>query len=134
MTIAGIVDLAGNAMPTVTQTFTTGAQTLLSAPGATTTPAANATGVALAVTPTAVFTAPINPLTMTLGNVFLVDNTNGQHVAGVLSLSADNLTVTFTPSAALTPSRQYYFAVYGVTDEAGNTHSGTNTYFTTGTM
>lgn len=134
ITVAGATDLAGNTIASTTETFTTGTQSLLSQPGATITPAANTTGVALAVTPKAVFTVPIDPLTMTSGNIYLINNSNGQTVAGTLSLSADNLTVTFTPSAALAVSTQYYFHVTGVTDEAGNTYGGTNTYFTTGTM
>lgn len=134
LTIAGVVDLAGNAMPTVTQTFTTGPQVVLGAPGATITPAANTTGVLTTVTPTAVFTAPVNPLTVTSANVYLVNNTNGDRIAGTLSLSADNLTVTFTPTSALLANTQYYFAVYYITDEAGNTHNPVNTYFTTGAM
>ena len=124
LTITGVIDLAGNAMPTVTQTFTTGSQTALSAPTATITPAANATGVSKTVAPTAVLSAPINPLTMTPATVFLVTSSTGVSVPGTLSLSADTLTVTFTPTTALAASTQYYFAVYGVTDEAGNVHSG----------
>jgi large repetitive protein len=132
LTIAGVVDLAGNAMPTVMQTFTTGPQTVLSRPSATITPAANATGVSKTIAPTVLFTAPINPLTMTAGNVSLVNNTNGTAVSGTLSLSADNLTITFTPAAPLAPNTQYYLAVSNVTDEAGNVYGGSNTYFTTG--
>jgi len=132
LTIAGVVDLAGNAMPTVTQTFTTGPQTALSAPVATITPAASATGVSKTIAPTAVFSAPINPLTMTPANVFLVTSSTGVTVPGALSLSADNLTITFTPTAALAANTQYYLAVYSVTDEAGNVHGGVNSYFTTG--
>jgi len=132
LTISGVVDLAGNAMAKVTQTFTTGAQALLSRPTATITPAANATGVSKSVAPTVVFSAPINPLTMTSANVYLVNNSNSQGVPGTLSLSADNLTVTFTPSAALAANTQYYLGVFNVTDEAGNVYGGSNTYFTTG--
>ena len=132
LTIAGVVDLAGNAMSTVTQIFTTGSQTALSQPTATITPAANSTGISKAVTPVALFNVPVNPLTMTSGNVSLIASSTGIAVPGTLSLSADNLTITFTPTAALAANTQYYFAVYGVTDEAGNVHGGTNTSFTTG--
>ena len=132
LTVAGVVDLAGNAMSTVTQTFTTGPQTALTRPTATITPAASATGVSKTVAPTVVFSVPINPLTMTSSNVYLINNSNGQTVSGTLSLSADNLTVTFTPSAALAANTQYYLGVFNVTDEAGNVYGGSNTYFTTG--
>jgi len=132
LTIAGVVDLAGNAMATVTQTFTTGPQTQLSTPGVTFTPANSATAISKAVAPTAVFSVPINPLTLTSGNVYLWNNTGNVDVPGTLSLSADNLTITFTPTAPLAATTQYYFHVVSITDEAGNTMSGANTYFTTG--
>jgi hypothetical protein len=132
LTIVGVVDLAGNAMPTVTQTFTTGPEPVLAPPGATITPASNATGVSTAIAPKAVFSVPINPLTMALGNVSLVNNATGQKVSGTLSLSADNLTVTFTPAGALSANTNYYLAVFNVTDEAGNFYAGSETYFTTG--
>ena len=132
LTIAGVVDLAGNAMSTVTQTFTTGPQTALTVPTATVTPAQSATAVAKTVAPTAVFSAPINPLTMILGNVNLFTYTTGVAVPGTLSLSADTLTITFTPTGPLAANTEYYFSVYYVADEAGNVHNATNTYFTTG--
>ncbi len=132
LTIAGVVDLAGNAMATVTQTFTTGAQTILGRPGATITPTGNITGVSKSVAPTAVFSVPINPLTMTPSNVFLIKNTDGSTVTGTLALSADTLTITFTPTTALAANTQYYFAVYNVSDEAGNVVNNTNNYFITG--
>jgi hypothetical protein len=79
-----------------------------------------------------VFSAPINPLSMTPANVYLVTANTGVSVPGALSLSADNLTITFTPTTALAANTQYYFAVYSVTDEAGNVHGAVNPYFTTG--
>ncbi len=132
LSITGVVDLAGNAMPTATQTFTTGAQAVLSRPGATITPVNNATGVSQSIAPTVVFSSPINPLTMTPANVYLVTRSTGQGVPGTLALSADNLTVTFTPAAALDADTQYYLGVFNVSDEAGNLYNGSNTFFTTG--
>ena len=132
LTIAGVVDLAGNAMSTATQTFTTGAQTVLVRPTATITPANNATGASKTIAPTVVFSAPINPLTLGPGNVYLALRSNNALVPGTLSLSADSLTITFTPAAALTASTQYYLQTVNVTDEAGNVYGGSTTYFTTG--
>ena len=132
LTVAGVVDLAGNAMATATQTFTTGSQTALARPTAVVTPTGSVTGVSKSVTPTAVFNVPVNPLTVTPANVALFQSSNGVAVPGTLSLSADNLTITFTPTAALAANTAYYFGVYSVTDEAGNVNSGTNNFFTTG--
>ncbi len=132
LTVAGAVDLAGNAMASVTQTFTTGPLTVLARPTAIVTPMGSATGVSKAVAPKAVFSAPINPLTMTPGNIYLYQPSNSTYVPGTLSLSADTLTVTFTPTAALAANTQYYLEVINVTDEAGNVYGGSTNYFTTG--
>ena len=132
LTIAGVVDLAGNAMPTATQTFTTGSQVALARPGATITPAYGTTAVSKAIAPAVVFSAPINPLTLTSSNVYLINSSTGQSVPGTLTLSSDTLTVTLTPSAALAANTQYYVGVYNVSDQAGNVYGGSNTYFTTG--
>jgi large repetitive protein len=132
LTVAGVVDLAGNAMPTVTQTFTTGAQTLLARPTAAITPVNAATGVAKTIAPAVVFSAPVNPLTMTPGNVYLAQSSNSALVPGTLSLSADSLTITFMPAAALAANTQYNLQVHNVTDQAGNVYGGSATSFTTG--
>lgn len=131
LTIAGVIDLAGNAMPTVTQTFTTGPQVVLVQPTYTVAPVRNSTGVSKTVAPTAVFSAPVNPLTI-LGNIFLVTNSTGVAVPGTLTLSADALTATFTPTAALAANTVYYLTVRNVTDQAGNQIAASNTVFTTG--
>ncbi len=132
LTVAGVVDLAGNAMPTATITFTTGSQVILARPTGVVTPAYNATAVLKTVAPTIVFNVPVNPLTVTSGNVVLYPAATGVAVPATLSLSADNLTVTLTPAAALAASTQYYLQIYSVSDEAGNVYGGSTTYFTTG--
>ncbi len=132
LTIAGVVDLAGNAMATATQTFTTGTQVALARPTATITPAYGTTAVSKTVAPTVLFSAPINPLTLNSSNVYLINSSTGTSVPGTLTVSSDNLTVTFTPTAALAVNIQYYLGVFNVSDEAGNVYGGSNTYFTTG--
>jgi len=131
LTVAGVVDLAGNAMSTATITFTTGPQVILAQPTVVYTPAYNATGVSKAIAPKAVFNVPVNPLTVNSTNVVLYPSSTGTAVPGMLSLSANNLTITFTPSAALAASTQYTMQVYNVADEAGNVYSSTS-YFVTG--
>jgi hypothetical protein len=119
-------------MATVTQTFTTGSQTQLSTPSVTFTPANNSTAISKSVVLTALFSVPVNPLTVTPGNVYLVINNTGVGVTGTLSLSADALTITFTPTTALAANTQYRLNTFNVTDEAGNTVNGVYNYFTTG--
>lgn len=69
---------------------------------------------------------------MTPNNLALNFASNDQSVPGTLSLSADGLTVTFTPAAALAAGTRYYVQVSNVTDLAANTVTLTDSYFTTG--
>jgi hypothetical protein len=51
---------------------------------------------------------------------------------GTASLSADGLTATFTPTAALSASTSYYIYFFNATDLAGNAVNGFYTFFTIG--
>jgi hypothetical protein len=134
LTISGVVDVAGNTFAsTVTQTFTTGPAPLLARPGAVTiTPAANATGASKTVAPSVALNAPINPLTLLITNFFVYQQSTGQTVPGTISLSADGLTATYTPAAALAPVTVYVIRMSNVTDLANNSVNIVQTAFTTG--
>ncbi len=101
------------------------------------TPAPGATGVSLAVTPTATFSEPVNPGTVTTSTFTLRQGANPPLAASV-SYDAASRTATLTPSAALAPSTSYTATVVGgasgVKDVAGNALVGNVTWsFTTGT-
>ena len=135
LTIAGPVDLAGNALATVTQTFATGPLAVLAHPSATTvTPANTATAVATNTTITVLLNAPMNPLSVFAGqgNFYVYQSNNNAVVPGTVTLSADSLTATFTPTAPVAASTQYTFYFYYATDEAGNQVNGFYSSFTTG--
>ena len=127
-------DVAGNTFAsTVTRTFTTGPAPLLARPGAVTiTPAANATGVSKTVAPSVALNAPINPLTLLITNFFVYQQSTGQTVPGTISLSADGLTATYTPAAALAPATVYVIRMSNVTDLANNSVNIVQPAFTTG--
>jgi large repetitive protein len=135
-TIGAIQDLSGNVLAAPrTITFTTGPGADLTAPGQVSrTPANGATGVSLNPVIAATFNDRINPLSVLDTSVKLYDGTTGQFVAGTPSLSADGLTVRFTPTGALAANRLYYFyTTYNtyLEDLAGNRFNQTTT-FTTG--
>lgn len=86
-----------------------------------TTPANNATGVSASTTFAWVFSEAIDAGIVTAANFFLVKDTDGSLVTGTLSQSADKLSVTFTPSAALAGTTAYWaICTSGVEDLAGN--------------
>lgn len=85
------------------------------------TPTLNATGVAVGSTVVWVFSEAIQPGCVNAQNFFLVKDSDGSIVAGTLTLTVSNTTVTFTPGSNLTAAAVYR-PVYttGVKDLAGN--------------
>jgi hypothetical protein len=140
ISIVGVRDVAGNTMPTVSPTFTTGTGVDLTTPSATLTinPANNAVNVPITVAPTITFSEPMDPisiLTSGTNGIYLRFVNTGIAVPATFSFSADYRTVTLTPTTPLASGTQYYLQVvysYGVSDLAGNWYSSvTLTIFTT---
>ncbi|WDL98125.1 major tail protein [Alicyclobacillus sp. ALC3] len=95
-------------------------QTSTAAPTVTVTPASGATAVADTSTVQWVFNTAIDPNTVNGGNFFVLDSTTGAQVAGALSQSADEKTITFTPTASLAATTSYTaIATTNVRDTAG---------------
>jgi len=93
-----------------------------------TSPAANATGVAVNTTVSATLSEPIQAGTVTMALA-----AGATAVPGTSAYDAGSRTVTFTPSAALGPSTAHTATVSGARDPAGNTMSPHAWSFTTGT-
>jgi len=135
VTEGAVADTAGNMLaPPVRFSFTTGTGASLGIPSAVSfSPANNATGVPLSATVTVVFSPPLNPLTLSATSFGLFGS---GFIAGSLSLSADGLTVTFTPSVALNPNSTFEILISAngstLTDVAGNAVVANATFFTTG--
>ena len=140
ISIAGVRDVAGNTMPTVTSSFTTGSQSDLITPSGAVTfaPVNGATGVPVNVAPSVTFNEPISPV-RAIGSgpqgigILLYQPAIGQYVAVAYSFSPDYRTVIVTPTAPLQAGTQYQLIVYyGITDLAGNSYPAYNyIYFTT---
>jgi len=136
ITISGVQDLSGNVLASSrTVTFTTGAGADLAVPvQVSRTPVNGATNVPRNTLIEAQFNERISPISVNDTAVKLYDGTTGLFVAGTPSVSADGKTVRFTPAAALTANRLYYFyTTYNtyVEDLAGNRYSSSSS-FTTG--
>ncbi|CAN5848522.1 hypothetical protein BH11MYX3_BH11MYX3_21890 [soil metagenome] len=113
---SGISDLQGAPLTATSWTFTTAADT--TAPMVvSTTPAANATGVAIASTVQVIFTEPVINATMT---TFTLSD-GATPISGTVTTSAVNSSATFTPLAPL-PANTLLTATLaaGITDAAGN--------------
>ena len=137
LTITGVKDTAGNQMTgTVTNTFTTGPTFNFVPPVVTAVDPANGTyNVGLNVTPHITFSEPVNELAFPNALVlFYQDSYQGYStITGTVTVAANRLSATFTPSAALQPNTQYQLYLCGYTDIAGNVGSCSTTTFWTGT-
>ena len=137
LTITGVKDTAGNQMTsTVTNTFTTGSTFNFIPPVVTVADPANGTlNVGLNVTPHVTFSEPVNELAFPNALVlFYQDYYQGYPtIPGTVTVAANRLSATFTPSAALQPNTQYQLYLCGYTDIAGNVGSCFSTTFWTGT-
>ncbi len=132
MTIAGVKAPAGNAVATVTNSFTTGTTYDLTAATAISSDPANNTTVGTNVTPKFVFNKPLNPITVNNGTFRMYLYDTGQFIPLTVTPSTNGLEVTMAPQIPLLPNTYYYFqACCGFQDQNGNNGNGINVYFYT---
>jgi len=94
------------------------------------TPSQGATGVAVSVTPTATFSQPVVPSTVS----FTLKDSGGITVPGSVSFNGANNVATFTPSSSLAAGTAYTATVSGAQNSSGVAMSGPFSWiFTTGT-
>lgn len=111
LTISGITDLVGNAVPTQTTHFTTGIGPDVLVPVVlSTSPSNNESGVPLNAVVQARMNEPVDPGTVTSSALTLTDNTANQTVNGTPSLSTDGLTVSFLPGTQLAAGHNFTVA------------------------
>ena len=135
LTVAGVTDLAGNAMAApFTSTFTTGSVPNFVQPVVTSiTPNNNATGVATTSTIQIQFNKVMNPLTIN-GSTITVTNGSTQ-ITGTVTVDAAETVATFTPSAPLATTTVYSVAITsGITDLEGEALTAFQSTFTTGSQ
>ena len=76
------------------------------------------------------FSERINPLTIT-GSTFFVQTSSEVRVVGSLTVAADRLSVTFTPTSRQAPSTTYQVRASNITGLAGQAISSFSSSFTT---
>lgn len=131
VTVAGVVDVAGNVMSgSATHSFTTGRSIDLVPPQVTSvTPIYNST-VGTNPLLKLIFSEPINPISATSFALYQLSIGRYQNQLNLV-WSADLKSVTFTYPGPLDPNDRYYFYLNGFADLAGNTNnSGTNYFYT----
>ncbi len=137
LSIAGVTDVAGDAMPApVTSTFTTsGTADLTALTIVSFDPASGATGVPTNARMRVGFSKGVDSVSLAGGNfiVYPYNIGTGYPIAGALSVSTDGKTATFTPTSSLLAETHYCIYVSGVVDLEGDNLTGSsNPCFTTG--
>jgi hypothetical protein len=130
---AQITDDTGNPLTNPGSfSFTTGTAADTTTPSVTLVdPPANTYGVGLNATPHITFNEPVNELTIPGAlNLYYEDNLI---IPATVTVSANRLTATITPSSPLLPSTYYQLYLCGYTDIAGNNGSCFASNFWTGT-
>ncbi len=95
------------------------------------TPSSGATGVAVSVAPSATFSQPVTPSTVS----FTVKDSGGNSVAGSVSFNGADTVATFTPASSLAASTTYTATVSGAQNASGTPMSGPYSWsFTTGAV
>ncbi len=138
--VAGVRDYAGNAMAPVSSSFTTGSSFDWSPPSVTAFfPVDGSTDVDIHTVPSITFSEAMNPVIMSSGQVYLLDQNRDVKIPTTISFSADYRTVYLTPAAPLEPATIYrlYMWIHDwwITDIAGNNVNTGQVWstFTTGT-
>jgi hypothetical protein len=94
-------------------------------------PASGSTGDAASVAPTATFSQPVTPGTVS----FTVTGSGGNSVAGAVSFNGADTVATFTPSSALAGSTTYTATVSGAQNGSGTPMASSYSWsFTTGAV
>src|SRR4029077_2243276 len=84
------------------------------------TPASGSAGNAVSVAPSATFSQPVTPSTVT----FTVRDSGGNSVAGTVSFNTADTVATFTPTGSLAEGDTYTATVSGAQDASGAAMSG----------
>jgi hypothetical protein len=129
---SGYTDIAGNAGSGTSTQFTTGVAVDTTHPVVSSiSPVNGASGVAVNAQVMAVFSEPINPLTIVPGTVQIIP-AGGSAVGGMVTLASDHMSLTFVPSAPLNVSTSYTIQISGLNDAEGNTITTFTSSFQTG--
>ena len=130
---SGILDLSGNVFPTTTSSFTTAATPDISNatvyyefPG-------NTQNIGTNAIFTCRYTKPMDPTSFTAGNVYVYNYATSTKIPVTYTFSTDLMSVTMTPTTALTPNTQYNYECFNAIDLTGNAQNNNGgPYFYTG--
>lgn len=129
----GVTDLAGNAFPTVTQSFTTAATPDISNATVTYEFPGNTQNIGTNAVFTCRYTKPMDPSSFTASNVYVYNYATSTTIPITYTFSSDLMSVMLTPTSPLTPNTQYNYECFNAIDQTGNAQQNNGgPYFHTG--
>ena len=130
--VSGVRDRAGNVMDgTFSSSFTTGTCLESDRPSVIQrNPHHGTTNVPQNTVITVTIDEPIDPSSVNINNMYVVDQVSGQVIPGTHQISDDRTVITFTPDNLLAVGRRHYaYVTTGVRDLFGNTMNYNSFYF-----
>jgi len=128
-----LADTAGNGITPGSFTFTTGSGADVSANDTSINFTNDQTNVATNFAQTVTFSKPVNPIEINSSTLFLYNVDSSKYINGIVKLSSNGLSATFTPAVPLLPDTYYDLHMsWGPYDADGNNLNGIDGAFTTG--
>ena len=132
--VSGVKDDAGNALvDDFVTTFSTGNCVDLDRPTVIDiSPINGATSIPVNSLVTVILHEPIDPTTVTEDTMYVIDQSSGQRIGGILQVADNKSAITFTPNVPFLVGRRHYvYITAGILDLFGNALVGTTRYFNT---
>jgi hypothetical protein len=130
--VSGLLDYAGNTFNSATSTFTTGPMPEYNAPAVTLDFPGGTTGIATNASFTCHYSEAMDPSSFTSSGLFVWSYVANAAVPATITVSADMMSATITPTTPLYGNTQYYYACYYALDLTGNAQGNVNASFYTG--
>jgi hypothetical protein len=133
VSVSGLLDYAGNTFAAASTHFTTAALPDFSPASVYYDFVGNTQGIGTNAIFTCRYTKPMDPSSFTAPNVYVYDYATSAKIPVTYTFSADMMSVTLTPTSALTPNTQYNYECYNAIDLTGNAQNNNGgPYFYTG--
>ncbi|KMT65209.1 Ig-like domain-containing protein [Catenovulum maritimum] len=132
--VSGVRDEAGNPLAaTFTSTFTTGNCVDEDRPSLIDiSPVNGSSNIPVNAVITAILSEPIDPVSVTEESMYVVDQSSGQRIGGILDIAENNSAISFIPNVPLLVGRRHYvYLTSAIKDTFNNPFIGTSRWFDT---
>ncbi|WP_143870908.1 Ig-like domain-containing protein [Catenovulum sediminis] len=132
--VSGVRDAAGNPLAeTFTSVFTTGNCVDEERPFLVDiSPVHTSANIPVNAVITAILSEPIDPVSVTEESMYVIDQSSGQRIGGILDIAENNSAISFIPNVPLLVGRRHYvYLTSAIQDTFNNPFIGTSRWFDT---